>query len=67
MSSEHSTNCHSPLDGFECLIKPEDGLKLESVVLARLLSWIVVKEILLRRLVISNVSSTELVDALDFV
>ena len=67
MCSEHSTNCHTPLYGFECLIEAEDGLKFESIVLARLLWWIIVKEILLRRLVISNVSSAELVDAFYFI
>ena len=60
MHGEQTTNGDTPLDGFESSCIFEDCLHLKSVILSWLLFWVIVEEIFIRRLVVSDVLSTEL-------
>ena len=63
---KQTSNCDAPLDSLERLVEAEHRLQLEAVILARLVIWVVVKEVLLRRLILTDVSAAELVDAFHF-
>ena len=66
MRGKQTSNCDAPLDSLERLVEAEHRLQLEAVILARLVVRIVVKEVLLRWLILADVAAAELVDALHF-
>ena len=66
VESKHTANSDSPLQGLECWLKFENVFQFQRIILATFLFWIVVKQILFRRFILSDVCPSKLVDFSNF-
>ena len=67
MHGEEAADDNTPFDCFVGLVKAENRLQLEAIILARLLIRVVIKEVFLRWFIVSDVTSAELVDTFNFI
>ena len=66
MHGEEAAYYDAPFDCFVGLVEAKNCLELESVILARLLVRVVIKEVFLRWFIVSDVTSAELVNTFHF-
>ena len=66
MYGEEAAYDNAPFDCFVGLVEAENSFELEAVILARLLVRVVIKEVLFRWFIVSDVTSAELVNTFHF-
>ena len=66
MGSEETTDCHAPLQSLVCMLVLKDCLELQTVILARFLRRVIIKEVFVGWLVISDIAPTKLMNTFYF-
>ena len=62
MCGKESSHRDSPPNRLVCRRVPENVLQFERIVLSRLLVWVVIEEVFVGRLVVSDIRAAELMD-----